>query len=241
MGCYASRNISRTHVGDAELYIKSMEVKLGFESISAQEVHLLLANYKPDAAVSRRVLARLLERLGMTEAERQLKAGPIQTLFSPMKEGKGYSIKRLTLLATLLSVDSTFTKAYILFDSYRQPDSPVITTAEISALISDAVQISLSSLVHWVESEALARNDTELHMKLNHYANVLYYGDEFVQNLIGRTFQRVTELTEMEFLHRVTSLPGSLLCSAVDLRRRAYQLALQKRHKLIELEVLNSA
>lgn len=235
MGCYAGRELSNAKFREAEEEMKAGEAKIGFRAISAQEVFLLLNNYKPASSVSRRVMERLLGKLGFADAEKTLQAGPMHHLLAAMQEGKGYSIKKLTLLAVLLSFDIDYTKAMILFTTYHTSPGPTMTNSETEQLAADAIHLALNLLVHYVESEAKARQDSEVQRKLGHYASVLLYGDEVVMVKLQRHLQTGGEPTEVEFLHKLASMPGSLLCSAYRLREYTYSIAAIKRRKQLEV------
>lgn len=235
MGCYASRGIGDAHFREAEEEVRAKEAKLGFRVVSAQEVFLLLNNYRPASSVSRRVMVRFLGKLGFPDAEKTLQFGPIHILLDSLREGKGYSIRKLTLLAVLLSFDVVYTKAMILFTTYHTSPGPNMSKAEAAELSSDATHLALNLLVHYAENEAKERQDSEMKRKLSHYANVLLYGDEVIMTKVQRHLQAGNEVTEVEFLHKIASMPGTLLCSAQQLREETYKIAASKRRKQIEL------
>lgn len=232
MGCYTSRGINNAQLREAEEQVKAVESRLGFRAVTAQEVYLLLANYRPASFISRRVMERLLGKLGFSDAESTLQSGPLHTLFDSLQEGKGYSIKKLTLLAVFLTCDTDYTKALILFTTYHTGPELCMSHEEITELTSDAVHLAINLLVHYAENEAGMRQDWEAQRKLSHYVDVLVMGDEMVLAKIQRQLKAAKELTEVEFLHRLTNMPGMLLCSACGLREFAYKFASAKRWKL---------
>ena len=231
MGCYTSRGINDAQLREAEERVKAVETRLGFRAVTAQEVYLLLANYRPASFISRRVMERFLGKLGFSDAESILQFGPSHTLFDSLREGKGYSIKKLTLLAVFLTSDTDYTKALILFTTYHTSPEPCMSLEEITELICDALHLALNLLVHYAENEAGVRQDGEAQRKLSHYAEVLANGDELVLAKIQRHLKAAKELTEVEFLHRLTNMPGMLLCSACGLREYAYKFSSAKRWK----------
>lgn len=231
MGCYANRGITNPQLREAEERVKSVESGLGFRVVTAQEVFLLLANYRPASFISRRVMERLLGKLGFSDAEKTLQSGPSHILFDSLREGKGYSIKKLTLLAVFLTSDSDYTKALILFNTYHIGTEPCMNHDEITELTADALHLALNLLVHYAENEAGMRQDEEAQRKLGHYAEELAIGDEQALAKIQRHLKAAKELTEVEFLHRLTNMPGMLLCSACGLREFAYKFASVKRWK----------